>query len=201
MAINSTSFTKTPQAGDDIYGWTEDQLLASGLLTNGSVVKLDVMANDLGGNAKQLWSIDDGNGNTSAADYDLLSSDMKGVWESAASNNLGVADKITICNGAILLDFGPSLAALGAASVNGLAAGDHIHDEFVYAIRLANGTLSQAKVTVDLYGLNDAASISGDNSGNLTEDTTTAVTGTLTVVDPDHGQSHTQAASGAGLNN
>src|SRR6266481_360436 len=197
MAINSTSFINTPQAGDDIYGWTEDQLLTSGLLT-GSVVKLDVLANDLGGSAKRLWSIDDGNGNTSSVDYDLLSSDMQGVWESAASNNLGVADKITISNGAILLDFSASLAKLGAANVNALAATDHIHDEFVYAIRLANGTLSQAKVTVDIWGMNDAAtSISGDNAGNLTEDTTTAVTGTLTVIDPDHGESHTRTATNA----
>src|SRR5437773_1913770 len=123
-------------------------------------------------NTNTNTSIDDGNGNTSSVDYDLLSSDMQGVWESAASNNLGVADKITISNGAILLDFSASLAKLGAANVNALAATDHIHDEFVYAIRLANGTLSQAKVTVDIWGMNDAAtSISGDHAGNLTEDT------------------------------
>jgi hypothetical protein len=99
---NTNQLTNTPQAGDDYYGWTEDQLLASGLLnTNNNFVKLDIMANDLGGNAKKLWSIDDGNGNTSVADYDLASSDMQGAWENAAVNNLGVADKITISNGAI----------------------------------------------------------------------------------------------------
>src|SRR5215510_9857855 len=147
--------------------------------------------------AKKLWSIDDGNGNTSVADYDLSSSDMQGVWENAAVNNLGVADKITISNGAILLDLSESLHHFGAANVNGLAAGDHIHDEFVYAIRLANGALSQAKVTVDIYGQNDTASINGVASGHLTEDATAPVTGTLMVVDPDHGQSHTQSVSTA----
>src|SRR6266481_3889601 len=195
---NNNQLTNTPQAVDDSYGWTEDQLLASGLLVNNTnFVKLDVMANDLGGNAKKLWSIDDGNGNINVTDYDLVSSDMQGVWENAAVNNLGVADKITISNGAILLDLSASLAHFGAANVNGLAAGDHIRDEFVYAIRLANGALSQAKVTVDIWGLNDRASISGDTSGHFTEDTTTAVTGTLTVIDPDHGQSHTQAVTSA----
>src|SRR5438067_1600275 len=199
---NTNQLTNTPQAGDDYYGWTEDQLLASTLLaSNTNVVRMEVMANDLGGSAKKLWSIDDGNGNTSVADYDLVKSDMQGVWENAAVNNLGVADQITISNGAILLDLSKSLAYFGAADVNGLAAGDHIHDEFVYAIRLANGALSQAKVTVDIWGQNDTATISGDTSGHLTEDVTTAATGRLTVIDPDHGQSHTVATSGAGANN
>jgi VCBS repeat-containing protein len=180
MAISNISFTKTPQAGDDNYGWTEDQLIGSGLLTGptGTWVSLDVMSNDLGGNAKKLWSIDDGNGHTSQTDYDLLNSDMGGVWESAAVNDLGVADKITISNGKILLDLSNSLQHFGASSVDALAAGDHIHDEFVYSIRLANGTLSQAKVTVDLYGQNDAASISGDTTGDITEDGTLTAGGT-----------------------
>ena len=34
-------------------------------------------------------------------------------------------------------------------------------------------------------------------SGSRTEDDTAPAAGTLTVVDPDDGQSHTQAASGA----
>ena len=76
---NTNQLTNTPQAGDDYYGWTEDQLLASTLLaSNTNVVRMEVMANDLGGSAKKLWSIDDGNGNTSVADYDLVKSDMQG---------------------------------------------------------------------------------------------------------------------------
>src|SRR5205085_1337339 len=78
MAINSTSFTKTPQAGDDSYSYTETTLLADVLhfdsLTN--TATLDVMSNDLGGNGKYLLSIDDGNGHTDWADYDLLNSDI-----------------------------------------------------------------------------------------------------------------------------
>jgi VCBS repeat-containing protein len=195
---NTNQLTNTPQAADDYYGWTEDQLLASGLLnTNTNFVRLDVMSNDLGGNAKKLWSIDDGNGNTNVADYDLVQSDMQGVWENAALNNLGVTDKITISNGAILLDLSASLAHFGAKDVNGLAAGDHIHDEFVYAIRLANGALSQARVVLDIWGQNDSASISGDSSGNITDHATAPAIGTLAVIDPDHGQSHTQTATHA----
>src|SRR5690348_17344675 len=144
MAINKTSFSNTPQAVDDTYIYTEDYLLSSATYNNAcNIVTLDVMSNDLGGNAKSLYSIDDGNGNTSLTDYDLLSSDGQGIWEAAAVNTLGVADLITISNGQIKLDISHSLNALGAGNLNSLTATDHIHDVFVYSIRLANGTLSQ----------------------------------------------------------
>jgi VCBS repeat-containing protein len=87
------------------------------------------------------------------------------------------------------------LALTGTTDGNALAAGDHIHDSFVYAIRLGNGTLSWATTTVDVYGQNDAASISGVAAGTLTEDDTNPVTGTLTVTDADRGESHTQTAT------
>src|SRR5438270_11823264 len=47
----TTSLNNTPQAQGDTYTETED---FSG------VTYFDVMANDLGGNAKVLWSVDDG---------------------------------------------------------------------------------------------------------------------------------------------
>ena len=52
----TTSFNNTPQTGDDFFtaqttGLTEDTL---------SVTYLTVMANDLGGAAKTLYSVDDG---------------------------------------------------------------------------------------------------------------------------------------------
>jgi VCBS repeat-containing protein len=52
-------------------------------------------------------------------------------------------------------------------------------------------------VTVDIWGENDAATISGNSTGNVTEDMTLTATGTLTITDPDHGQSHTQTAINA----
>src|SRR5262249_30720404 len=103
-------------------------------------------------------------------------------------------DQIRIHNGQIQLDLSAALAALGATDVNSLAAGDHIHDEFVYAIRLGNGTLSQAMVTVDIYGQNDAAAIAasghedtsvteaGGNNNNIPGDP--SASGQLTVLDP-----------------
>ena len=196
-----TSFANTPQAANDSYSWAEDSLLSSGLL-NGNIVTLNVMSNDLGGNAKTLFSIDDGNGNTNLTDFDLLSAGSNGVWESTSSGDL-----IRIYNGQIELDLSHSLMALGATSVNALAAGDHIHDEFVYAIRLSNGALSQAKVTVDIQGQNDAAAISGNAIGNVIEaggvhngnPGAPSVSGQLTVMDADHGQAAFQAVAAAAL--
>jgi hypothetical protein len=58
MAVSTVSYTKTPQAGDDASWYDEDDYL-SALSANGSIL-LDVMSNDLGGNAKKLYSIDHG---------------------------------------------------------------------------------------------------------------------------------------------
>ena len=81
------------------------------------------------------------------------------------------------------------------ASLQSLGAGEVATDTFTYAIRLANGTLSWATASVQIAGVNDAATISGASSGNVTEDGGLTAMGTLTVVDPDHDQSHTQTAT------
>jgi len=68
----TTSFSNTPQAQSDTFGYswlTEDW---------SGVYCFDVMANDLGGNAKTLWSVDDGtntNPATALAGADLLVQD------------------------------------------------------------------------------------------------------------------------------
>jgi hypothetical protein len=69
MAINTTSSILTPQAGDDGY------LVDENYFNTNAVLVLDVMSNDLGGKAKVLWSIDDGNGNPMDP-ANLLSSDI-----------------------------------------------------------------------------------------------------------------------------
>ena len=83
MAISKISFAKTPQAKDDTFLVGEDTLIAS--------VMLDVMANDLGGAAKHLYSIADGSSVT-----DLLIQDTNG-WERTpfyiSSNELAVAEE------------------------------------------------------------------------------------------------------------
>ena len=168
----TTSFMNTPQAVDDTYAVTED-----------CVVIFDVMSNDLGGNAKTLWSIDDSNldgtyGTTNGdGAYDLLSKDVAGVCE---KSDLGAKIWLT-ADGKIGYD---------ASIFNSLAAGETRTDHFTYAIRLSNGTLSWATVTVTVTGTNDRPDISvgtGDSAAaTLTEtNSTLSTSGTLTVVDAD----------------
>src|SRR5436190_6499467 len=84
---STTSFTNTPQAKDDNYAFLEDVLRSNATLYDISTktILLDVMANDLGGNAKSLFSVEDGDGNPLTADYELLTKDVSpaGVspWE------------------------------------------------------------------------------------------------------------------------
>ncbi|MGM8061651.1 VCBS domain-containing protein, partial [Vogesella indigofera] len=144
MAISSVSYTKTPQAGDDSYWYTEDELLAaSNYNSSSNVLTLNVMSNDLGGNAKKLYSIDDGSGALS----DLLASNVTTGWETTLGGN-----QIRINAGKIEFRF--------ATGLDSLAVGDTRHDSFVYAIQLGNGTISYATVTVDVMGSNDGPRVS-----------------------------------------
>jgi large repetitive protein len=158
----TASITNTPQAGNDLYSYTQSDLLASSLYNaTTNVVTLDVMSNDLGGNAKTLFSIDDGNGNFL---NDLLTNNVNTGWEDLPSGN-----RIQIVNGKIQLDISHSLDGQGLAS---LAAGETISETFDYSIRLGNGTLSWAKVSFTVVGQNDATT--GSATASLaagTEDT------------------------------
>lgn len=194
MAISKVSFFKTPQAGDDEYYWTEDTLQQdTAVYINSTHLMLDVMANDLGGNAKKLYSIDDGNGNT-IDPTDLLNADalVGGIsaWEPTADGN-----RARINNGKIEFDLSNELPG----GVNSLGAGDQFTDTFIYAIRLANGTLSWAHVQITIDGVNDSATIKASDhedtsvveAGGIANGTggDPDASGQLTVTDPDAGQS------------
>src|SRR5690242_19225833 len=81
----TVSFSNTPQAKDDNFTSAQTGLTANNLLS----VYLDVMANDLGGNAKSLWSVDNGVNNSGAMSgyiaADLLTQDT-GRIESTSSD-------------------------------------------------------------------------------------------------------------------
>ncbi|MDC7707999.1 Ig-like domain-containing protein, partial [Vogesella indigofera] len=144
MAISSVSYTKTPQAGDDSYWYTEDELLAASNYDSGSnVLTLNVMSNDLGGNAKKLYSIDDGSG----ALADLLARDVSTNWEATQGGNW-----IRINAGKIEFKF--------VESLDSLVQGQARQDSFKYAIQLGNGTISYATVSVTVVGSNDGPRVS-----------------------------------------
>ncbi|TAU96990.1 hypothetical protein ELI38_14000 [Rhizobium leguminosarum] len=195
---STTSFSNTPQAKDDSYIWTEDQLLSLQLYNAATkTITLDVMSNDLGGNAKSLFSVDDGDGNPITADYELLAKDVGANGASAWEKTL-LGNWVRINNGKIeyRLSDGSGIAGSGA-DINTLSAGEILKDSFVYAIRLGNGTLSEANVSISLTGANDAASIVVD--ATVTDDRATVeagaagsgdpnASGKLTVSDVDDGE-------------
>ncbi|TAU10697.1 hypothetical protein ELI49_13610 [Rhizobium ruizarguesonis] len=195
---STTSFSNTPQAKDDSYIWTEDQLLSLQLYNAATkTITLDVMSNDLGGNAKSLFSVDDGDGNPITADYELLAKDVGANGASAWEKTL-LGNWVRINNGKIeyRLSDGSGIAGSGA-DINTLSAGEILKDSFVYAIRLGNGTLSEANVSIAITGANDAASIVVD--ATVTDDRATVeagaagsgdpnASGKLTVSDVDDGE-------------
>jgi VCBS repeat-containing protein len=164
MATNTdggttASLSNTPQAKDDFYTANEDEVLY-----------FNVMSNDLGGNAKMLWSIDNTSDDGSA---DLVTKDVAGVCE---YSELGAKISLT-SDGRIKYD---------TTMLDSLAAGQTVIDQFTYAIRLSNGTLSWATVTVTLTGTNDAP-VAVDDTGSVAEDGNTSGSVATNDSDVDNG--------------
>ncbi|MER8467318.1 hypothetical protein [Mesorhizobium sp. M1396] len=138
----TVSFSNTSQAQGDSFVATNDTYSLD------TILKFDVMANDLGGGAKSLYSVD-GEGSASTgtkvpAPADLLDSDKDHALEAAdfgcqiqvtADGQFGV--KLT-------QDFLDHMATIDA---------DHYETiNFTYAIQLGNGTLSWATVSIGFQG-------------------------------------------------
>ncbi|MEV8703141.1 VCBS domain-containing protein, partial [Mesorhizobium ciceri] len=206
----TTSFSNTPQAKDDLFNLTEDTVvLASGSQT---IIVLDVMANDLGGNAKSLFSVDDGiSASTATKQYapiDLTNQDVQSTgisnWESIGDGVL-----IRINNGKVEMDLSGYLAAHGFANLQAMGAGDQINETFTYAIKLGGGTLSWASVSVNIQGTNDGAIITAVPGADLTVVEAGGVangtlndpnaSGQLIITDPDVGQNHFQTPTSSSL--
>ncbi|TGT51226.1 VCBS domain-containing protein [Mesorhizobium sp. M8A.F.Ca.ET.167.01.1.1] len=199
----TTSFSNTPQANNDVFNLTEDTVvLASGSQT---IIVLDVMANDQGGNAKSLFSVDDGiSASTATKQYapiDLTTQDVQATGISAWES-IGGGVSIRINNGKVEMDLSGYLAAHGFASLQAMGAGDQINETFTYAIKLGNGTLSWASVSVNIQGTNDGAIITAVPGADLTVVEAGGVAngtlndpnahGQLIITDPDVGQNHFQ---------
>jgi VCBS repeat-containing protein len=157
----------TGAAKDDIF-----TSLQTGLSEDSLSAKLNVLANDPG----------------SAALYSLLQSTAGLAAGSTMPKVLGAVSKlgaaITInADGTIGYD-----ASGISASLQSLHAGESTTDSFTYTIRMANGALSTATVSLQLAGANDIATIDGDDHGTATEDGAGAH-GTLAVHDLDHDES------------
>ncbi len=194
MTTTITSIAKTPQAGDDAYYTTEDYL------TDGNVLMLNVMSNDLGGNAKKLWSIagDDGNPMNLEDLSALLAADPQNIDSGSAWQVTAQGNQARIINGQIEYKIG---TGGGVTNVNALAQGEIMTDTFTYSIRLGNGTLSAATVSVTIVGNNDAPVIEGmTQSGSVKEDGGALLTasGQVTSTDVDNGATATYSGNASG---
>jgi VCBS repeat-containing protein/ELWxxDGT repeat protein len=99
-----------------------------------------------------------------AAKYGTWSIDADGAWSYLLDNS------------------NPAVQALGA----GKTLTDH------FTVTSLDGSATKL-VTITILGTNDAAVITGDTTGNVTEDKAYHAHGTLTVVDADQGQAHVKA--------
>ncbi len=177
-----TSFRNTPQAKDDLLGNAQTGQLDYG----SSTFMLDVMANDLAGNSKSLWSVDDGVNDSGAMNGyeagDLLTQDEAGITGLAENQSqFGAALSVTT-DGRVAYDAG-SINGQTAADLTELALGDTLTDTFIYAIRMANGTLSWAKASVMLTGVNDTPTVIGVSVAAIEDNG--AVTGSFVGDDVD----------------
>jgi VCBS repeat-containing protein len=148
------------------------------------------------------------NGGVNPVAWSLTSLDSTITYQpSTLSNNPGAYTSLALTDGSghsmgtVSINSDGALKYDGSQSgfVQSMAAGEHTTASFYTWIK--SGTeLAREKVTIDIAGQNDAASISGTSTGSLTEDDNAPATGTLTVSDVDHGQAHTISASGTTAN-
>lgn len=179
MAANSNNNVadQTGAAKDDSFstadtGLSEDQLLAS----------LDVLPNDPGAAALySMWQAEAG-------------ADPHGLFPVEASGLSALGASVSLWAGMVTYD-----ATAIAAALQSMHAGEAMSDSFLYTVRMANGALSTAKVTLELAGANDTAQITGDMAGQVQEDGVLARSGTLLVSDVDHDEAFFAAIDPAAL--
>lgn len=131
----TVSFGNTPQAQDDSFVQTNDAYSLN------TILKFDVMANDLGGNAKSLYSVDDGAGVPTS---DLLDSDKDHALEAGQH---GCQIKVTEDG-----QLGVELTQDFLDYLGTIDAGTFTKINFTYAIQLGNGTLSWATASIQFEG-------------------------------------------------
>jgi VCBS repeat-containing protein len=200
----TTSFSNTPQAKDDAYQLAEDFL---------GIAFFDVMSNDLGGNAKTLFSIDNGTNESGAMSgysaADLLAQDLARA-EATSGDTSAHGAKIWITSDGKVGYDSATLDAAFKTQIQALHSGQVLTDTFIYAIRLGNGTLSWATVKVTYVGAEDSASISSvagwdycvteaGGAGNLLPGDPVA-SGQLAISDADAGDNKFKVPAPTSLN-
>lgn len=155
--------TLTGAAKDDVF---------SGLTENNAAKDLNVLANDPG--AAKIWSLDQ-----SATNAPLGSQMPSNVTVQTLASGATISLN---ADGTIHYD------AAGYKNLQNYAEGEAFTDSFTYVVRMANGALSTATVTVNLVGSNDAPVVASALKASTTEDGTDITLNLLQgASDVDHG--------------
>ena len=133
-----------------------------------------------------------------ANDTDVDAGDSRSVSAISFGGSSGtVGSALSGTYGTLTLNADGSYAySANRPAADALVAGQVVTESFSYTMRDAAGATSTATLTFTITGQNDAPSITGPLTGSVKEDTTLTATGTLTIVDPDAGQSSFVAQSG-----
>lgn len=165
------------------------------------------------GGAKQVITVTDATGSAYAA-YTAAA-----VRPVAGADTAATDERTAVTINVLANDTGPELSVLAAQApshqgsvsiVNNqlvfapggdftaLHAGESAQVVLTYTLATAAGRTTTGSVTVTVQGLDNAAEIAGQATGEVFEDGTAAASGQLTVTDADHDQSSFQAATVAG---
>uniref|UniRef100_UPI001FC8A98B Ig-like domain-containing protein n=1 Tax=Burkholderia ambifaria TaxID=152480 RepID=UPI001FC8A98B len=175
----AVSISNTPQATDDVFTSAQTGLTDNSLTT----VYLNVMANDLGGAAKTLYSLDSGTETTVSLEQTALLTQDTVRAESVSTDFSAHGAHIWITSdGKVGYDASHLDASWLSNSFNTLG---YAQDSFTYAIRLGNGTLSWATAYVDIAPPAPVVALVHDTGMSATDHLTSD--GTLSVGAVAHG--------------
>src|SRR4051794_15694394 len=207
------SFTFDANTG--VWGYTLNN--AAGdvqSLTAGEVVHDRLTVTSLDGTASQVIEVTITGSNDGAAISGTTTGNVTEDGTLTAGGTLTVADADTGQNhfqavdpasllgsfGSFTFDANTGLwgytPANGAGDVQSLPAGQIVHDKLT--VTSTDGSAFKV-IDVTITGTNDKATITGDATGSVKEDGTSATGGTLTVADIDAGENHFQTVTPASL--
>ncbi|MXN77346.1 Ig-like domain repeat protein [Burkholderia sp. 4701] len=166
----AVSISNTPQAQDDVFMSAQTGLTDNALTT----VYLNVMANDLGGAAKTLYSLDSGTEATVALEQTALLTQDTARAEAVSMDYSAHGAHIWITSdGKVGYDASHLDASWLSNSFNTLG---YAQDSFTYAIRLGNGTLSWATAYVDIAPPAPVVALAHDTGSSATDHITSDCT-------------------------
>ena len=213
--LNGSSLTYTPDAPYSPLTFTLDTVNDPDYEGNEDYqITLSSPGNsDIGTSSVTTTIVDDENAPVARDDTETTDQDTSFADNVLADNGNGVDSdpdgdplSVTQVDGAVFTPGLPVVLASGAEvtmqpngtyvyNPNGqydyLPVGQSATDTFTYTISDGTGGTDTATVTITITGTNDTPVIGGDASGAVTEDdaATLIETGTLTIADPDTGES------------